>query len=97
MPVLIHPAAFEELKEAIHFYDSKVEGLGKLFLDEIERGIEIIQNAPKTWRKYSKNYRRFLLTKYPFAIIYRLKNNSIQIIAFMHLHRKPNYWKSRLN
>jgi hypothetical protein len=97
LTVLIHPSASEELEEAKTFYDSKLEGLGNLFLDEVIRGIEIINHSPKTWKKFTNTCRRFLLKKFPYAIIYRLKNNTIQIIAFMHLHRKPYYWRSRLN
>jgi len=95
--VLLHPAAKEELVEAISFYNSKIEGLGSLLLDEIDSGIEAIQRNPRTWKKYTQHCRRYLFKKFPYAIIYRLKDNTTQIVAFMHQHRKPNYWKSRLN
>jgi toxin ParE1/3/4 len=97
LPVFVHPAALQELKQAKSFYDLKVENLGNLFLEEINEGISAIKHSPKTWRKYAKSCRRFLLKKFPYAIIYRLKNNTIQIIAFMHLLREPFYWRSRVN
>ncbi len=31
-----------------------------------------------------------------YGIIYRFIDNQTQIIAIMHLHRKPGYWKSRI-
>jgi len=93
----IHPAALEEIQEAIKFYDSKVIGLGELFLDEVDRGIDLIKYSPEMWSKYSRNCRRFLMAKFPFSIIYRMKDKDIEIIAVMHNHRKPNYWRKRIN
>jgi toxin ParE1/3/4 len=97
LPVFVHPAALEELKEAKSFYNLKMVNLGDLFLVEITKGINTIKHSPKTWKKYDKYCRRFLLKKFPYAIIYRIKNNTIQIIAFMHFHRKPFYWRPRVN
>jgi toxin ParE1/3/4 len=93
----IHPSAFEEIKATIKFYNSKVEGLGGLFLDEVERGIDLIKYSPKTWSKHNKHCHRFLLSKFPFSVIYRLKDQNIETLAVMHNHRKPNYWKKRIN
>ncbi|HAK44654.1 MAG TPA: hypothetical protein DCO79_01865 [Spirochaeta sp.] len=34
--------------------------------------------------------------EFPYGIIYSYSTEEIIIIAVMHLHRKPDYWKSRL-
>jgi len=32
----------------------------------------------------------------PFSIIYRVESGRILIVAVAHGHRRPGYWKSRL-
>jgi plasmid stabilization system protein ParE len=65
------------------------------FVDEIDDGIESIRNAPNRWPILEPNARRFLLKRFPFAIIYREKSTKIQVIAFAHGHRRPGYWRTR--
>lgn len=91
----IHPEVYAELEEARLWYDEHAPGLGKEFLDEIERAVSTIQKAPEAWPIYSNNVRRFLVHRFPFAILYRYSNFTIQIIAAMHQRRKPGYWKDR--
>jgi len=95
--LFLHPLSLEEIIHAKTFYDSKVDGLGSQLVVEINRAIELIDKMPETWPVYNNKLRRYILKRFPFSIIYRLKNNTIQIIAFMHQHRKPYYWKKRLN
>jgi hypothetical protein len=95
--LFLHPLAVEEILEAKNFYNSKVNGLGNHLFEEIDRAIKLIEETPVTWPTISKYLHRFILKKFPFAVIYRIKEDSIQVIAFMHQHRKPFYWKKRIN
>ncbi|MEE9395612.1 MAG: hypothetical protein V3V31_01235, partial [Methylococcales bacterium] len=40
------------------------------------------------------HYRRFLLSKFLFSVVYRENERSIFVVAVMHNSRKPNYWKN---
>jgi len=40
---------------------------------------------------------RFLVHRFPFGILYRIAGDEIQIVAIMHLRRKPGYWTKRLS
>jgi hypothetical protein len=95
--LFLHPLAVEEMLEAKNFYNSKVNGLGNHLFEEIDRAIKLIEETPVTWPTISKDLHRFILKKFPFAVIYRIKEDSIQVIAFMHQRRKPLYWKKRLS
>lgn len=33
--------------------------------------------------------------KFTYAVVFRVKEGEVQILAVMHLHRKPGYWKER--
>lgn len=91
----VHPQVYEELEEARAWYEDQTLGLGDEFLDEVERAIAAIQRSPEAWPIYSHKTRRFLVHRFPFAIVYRNDETKIQIVAATHQRRKPGYWKSR--
>jgi hypothetical protein len=95
--LFLHPLAVKEMLEAKKFYNSKVNGLGDHLFEEIDIAIKLIEETPVTWSTIYKNLHRFILKKFPFAVIYRIKEDPIQVIAFMHQRRKPLYWKKRLS
>ena len=48
--VSIHEAADLEINEAADFYDFRSPGLGSIFIDEVERAMEIISRFPESSR-----------------------------------------------
>lgn len=93
--IVIHPDADRELEQAQTWYEERVAGLGRMFFSEIESAIHTIQNSPDTWPKYMAGTQRFLVHRFPFAIVYRSDDQMIQVIAVMHLKRRPGYWARR--
>jgi toxin ParE1/3/4 len=39
--------------------------------------------------------RRFLLTRFPFAVGYFVEADTITILAIAHLRRRPGFWLGR--
>ncbi len=97
MKVIFLQEAEQELVEAALYYERQAQGLGKRFSNEVSDAIANIVDFPLINQKLSKNIRRKLLKRYPFAVLYRLDNECIVITAVMNLKRKPFYWKSRLS
>jgi len=85
-----------ELNDAIAFYNMQSEGLGFEFAAEIKRTLERIVLHPDAWMPISKRSRRCRTNRFPYAIIYQLKDETILIVAVMHLSRDPIKWKKRL-
>ncbi|OGW12657.1 MAG: hypothetical protein A3F81_00805 [Nitrospinae bacterium RIFCSPLOWO2_12_FULL_39_93] len=94
--ILFHPEAENEMIDSAIFYENRSNGLGHKFLDEIAHSLDLISSSPNTWPVFSDGIRRFLLQRFPFCLLYEIYDDYIYIIAVMHLHRKPFYWKSRL-
>ncbi len=57
---------------------------------------ERILSFADSWPKLSENTRRARTNRFPYGLIYTSDKNVIIVVAVMHLHRKPDYWKSRL-
>jgi hypothetical protein len=92
---LLGPAQ-EEIDEAHAYYELQMKGLGFQFLDELFYRMRGIKHHPEAWPPFSHRTRRCLLPKFPYAVIYQLRDDTILIIAISHLHRKPEYWNNRL-
>jgi hypothetical protein len=84
-----------ELHNAIEYYNSLSPGLSSEFALEIKRTLERIIQFPEAWSQLSERTRRCLMNRFPYGVIYRIRKESILIIAIMHLHRKPTSWKNR--
>ena len=90
-----HPDAEKELEEAQNYYDAIDQDLGNRFRVEFETSLARILVFPDAWQPLSKDIRRRRLISFPYGIVYRLKRDEIRILAVMHLHREPGYWKTR--
>lgn len=93
--IIFHPDIQHDLKGAYDWYESQCHGLGEDFLNELESAYRVIIDLPDTWPMITKEFRRYLVNRFPYGIIYAPKNNSIFIVAVMHLSRKPDYWINR--
>ena len=89
-------SAEQEFLAAITYYNQQSEGLGFHFALEVKRTLERILQFPKAWISLSKKTRRCRVKKYPYGIIYQIRQDRILIVAVMHLHRHPDSWKSRI-
>ena len=85
-----------EFNEAKEFYEIEQTGLGAKFENEIKNGLLHIKQFPQAWPPERKETRRYLVRKFPYKIIYSIQEDNIIILAFAHLHRKPNYWVDRI-
>jgi hypothetical protein len=101
MKLCIDPAAEEETQEAALWYEDRRAGLGLEFLAAVDAGVQRIRNDPFAFALLEslpeeQNVRRFLLKRFPYAIIYEIAMDEIRILAVAHTRRRPGYWKKRL-
>jgi hypothetical protein len=96
-PVIIHPQAFLEIEGAKKWYESQSQGLKDQFMNELDHGMEYTWEYPESWPAYVSGTRRYLLHRFPFAIVYSYDGTTVKVFALMHLHRKPGYWLKRFN
>jgi len=87
--------ARRELREAVRYYNAQRVSLGEEFRDEVWDTIRRIQNFPEAWHPLSDSIRRCQMNCFPYGLIYESSENEIVIIAVAHLHRAPEYWRSR--
>lgn len=79
-----HEAAADDIKEAVAFYIERSTELANDFVAELNRAAETIAKAPRRWPEGANNTRRFLLWRFPFALIYSEQESIITIWAVAH-------------
>ena len=94
-PLAFHPEAVVEVDDAVVWYLEGSLRAAEAFVDEPEHGVLAVQEAPKRWPFFEGNFRRYLLRRFPFYIVYREKEESIDVVAVAHGRRRPGYWRAR--
>jgi plasmid stabilization system protein ParE len=89
------PPAEEEMIEAALSYDLAKAGLGDLFLDDIQHAIDTVREYPELGESVAYGFRRILLRRFPFSVIYLVESEEIAVVAVAHQRRHPDYWKGR--
>lgn len=95
MHVVSHPEADQELEGAALWYEQRQPGLGNDFIDEFEQTLCRIVAEPKRWRKIRGDNRKLNFHRFPYAIVYSVRDDGLHIKAVMHLYRRPFYWLHR--
>lgn len=94
-PHIFHPeAAAEYTAAALHYAGIDLE-LGGRFFDEIESLIIEVRQAPERFWLFDPPARRHLSTVFPYSLIYLDQPDCIWIVAVMHGHQRPGYWRKR--
>ncbi len=95
MHVVSHPEADQELEAAALWYEERQPDLGNDFLDEFEHTLRRIVAEPERWRTIRGDNRKLNFHRFPYAIVYSLRDDILHVKAVMHLHRRPFYWLHR--
>jgi plasmid stabilization system protein ParE len=93
LPVELDPRAEDEARAAFLWYLERSERAAVAFEREIESAIDQIGEAPTAYPIVDGEMRRFLLARFPYAMLYSIGLTCVRIIAVAHQHRKPGYWR----
>jgi toxin ParE2 len=96
MKAIFHREAHEEMIQSALFYEGKSEALGLDFLTAVEETTRRIEQLPEAGLIDRDNIRKRLVSGFPFTILYEIQTDRIFIAAVMHQHRRPYYWKTRM-
>lgn len=94
--IVINDDADEELVAAAVFYESREPGLGEEFLYEFSKSLAKIRDRPLSSGIYFDHYRRYVMPRFPYGVVYRIEGEQILILAVAHVRRRPGYWRGRL-
>ena len=96
MTYYFHPAAEAEHLESVAYFESKRPGLGATYLTEFEKILKEVCKSPTRYAiKLNPDIRHRGMKKFPFTILFREVEGTVQILAVAHHRRRPGYWLGR--
>ena len=95
-PVEFSPLASEELITAAREYERRARGLGATFIMEVERVADQLSQFPESAPMFGQRLRRKLLRRFPYALLYSVRTETVWVVAIMHQRRGPAFIAKRL-
>lgn len=80
--LLLTPLAERDLEETLQWYNSQQENLGSKFIDTVEDYLIRILQYPKSYPIKSNSNREAYIKRFPYVIIYGVKDSTKEIIVY---------------
>jgi len=79
----------------MEYYGSHKESLDQRFLMALNAAISLIQGFPGLGAHVHKRYRRFIVHRFPYSIIYREHSEFLRVVAVIHHKLGSEGWIGR--
>jgi len=96
MRVLFRPEARDDVLRARDWYARQAVGLGDEFVRALEAAVAIAQRSPEASPKIVGDFRRVLLRRFPYSLVYQLQGDTLVVLACFHQRRNPRTLSDRM-
>ena len=96
MKVKILGSASRDLIDGYRFYETQAEGVGVYFLDSLYSDIDSLILSAGMHPVHFGNYHRLLSKRFPFAVYYRLEEQTVLVYTVLDCRRNPAWIRKRL-
>lgn len=90
--VVFRPEAELEVLEAQIWYEQQASGLGFEFARAVDAAVSSMVRNPLAHARIEGEFRRIILRRFPYSLIYLLKSTEIIVISCFHHRREPGSW-----
>ena len=94
--LVIEPEAEADIVAAATWYQEQSPIIGASFSRAVRSALDRVQDNPYQYQTVYDRYRRVLLRRFPYALIYTITDAGIVVLACMHGRRDPKRWQDRL-
>lgn len=95
MEIRVLETGKHDLLDGWAFYERQAPGLGDYFLDSIQADLQSLLLYAGI-HESANGYHRMLAKRFPFAIYYLIKNEQIEVYAFLDCRQDPESIRRRL-
>ena len=92
----IRPKAELDVANAVRWYEEQRAGLGDEFVIELDSILRRAILRPLQFPQIKNDIRRALLRRFPYAVYFRVGEETMDLIAVLHQHRDPGMWERRV-
>lgn len=95
MKLFVRPEAEADLSASFRWYEERSPGLGREFLQIVDRAFARISSRPRQFLVVHRQIRRALTRRFPYAVFFIIEDDAVVILAVLHQASDPSRWKSR--
>ena len=89
--IKLSAVAQKELEESVDWYNERVDGLGKRFIEAIDKRLALLADTPDMFPVKLSGYNEVSVEDFPYLIVYKIikKGNKVRILHVFHTKRNP--------
>jgi plasmid stabilization system protein ParE len=92
LPVVYRRKVGRDLAGTYGWYEDQRSGLGEEFLAAVEATFDAIERIPEMFRRVHGEVRRANVSRFPYAVFYRIDPKSVVVLTVLHTARDPKLW-----
>ena len=92
LPTAYRRKVGRDLASAYAWYEEQRAGLGEEFLAAVDASFEAIETFPEMFARVHGEIRRAVVSRFPYAVFYRIEPKRLVVLAVLHVARNPKLW-----
>lgn len=92
LPVVYRRKVGRDLAGAYGWYEDQRAGLGEEFLAAVDATFDAVERIPEMFRRVHGEVRRANVSRFPYAVFYRIDPRSVVVLTVLHTARDPKLW-----
>ena len=92
LPVVYRRKVGRDLAGGFRYYEGQSEGLGEMFLTAVDSAFDAIERYPEMFSRVHGEVRRAVLSKFPYAVFFRVEPKRVVVLTVLHTARDPKLW-----
>ena len=92
LPVVFRRKVGRDLAAGFGYYEGQTEGLGEEFISAVDTTFDAIERYPQMFAQVHGEVRRALVSRFPYAVFYRVESKHVVVLTVLHTARDPKLW-----
>ena len=92
LPIVYRRKVGRDLAKGFGYYEGQGEGLGDKFLAAVDAVFDAIERYPEMFSRVHGEVRRAVISKFPYAVFFRVESKRVVVLAVLHTARDPKLW-----
>ena len=92
LPVVYRRKVGRDLAGGYAWYNGQRDSLGEEFLAEVNATIDAIERFPEIFARVHGEVRRAVVSRFPYAVFYRVETRRVVVFTVLHTARDPKFW-----
>ena len=92
LPLIFRRRVGQDLAGAYGWYEEQRLRLGEELLAAVDASFDAIEESPEMFARVHGEVRRAMVSRFPYAVFYRVEPEQVVVLAVLHTARDPKLW-----